>query len=127
MDANTVLQNNELIAIFMGVKITSRNGEPAVFMFKDAVFPEYFRCTHYNKYHSDWNILMSVVEKIETLSTEKDGKFGVYIYSNHCVIQGTNFRPTRKNVAYFSENFGGNKIIATYVTVVQFIIWYNAL
>jgi len=59
-----IVEGNKLIAEFMGARLSKRNGEDAVYMFEDAAFPEYFRVTIYNKYHTDWNQLMKVVSKV---------------------------------------------------------------
>jgi hypothetical protein len=60
------IEDNKLIAEFMGAKIVLRNNEAAVYMFEDAAFSEYFRCTSYNQYHFSWTQLMTVVEKINS-------------------------------------------------------------
>ena len=65
------------------------------------------------KYHTNWEWLMPVVEKIETLGyTVNISSSVVHIYSDKHQIPlsiGTTF----------------NKLRATYQAVVEFIIWYN--
>lgn len=41
----------------------------------------------YYRPNNDWEQLMSVVEKIESLQDEYQGRFGVHIVSNTCTIQ----------------------------------------
>ncbi len=80
------------------------------------------------KYDSNWEWLMPVVEKIESIDDPHHGYFGVHISSNGCTIQATNLR-TDKPMAdpphYFSDHCGDTKIEATWNAVVNFIQWYN--
>lgn len=78
------------------------------------------------KFNTSWNWLMPVVEKIETLETEFDGKFRVEITHHTCVITG--------NKSLFSEQWEkvydvsishDSKIKAVYDAVIQFITWWN--
>lgn len=125
MDANIVRENNKLIVQFMGATIKNR-GSYEAYSFNGHQTESFIYALNYDK---KWEQLMPVVEKIETLKTKKDGFFGVYIFSNNCVIQGTKFHsdPEKFHEAYFNTNHGITKIIATYITVVQFITWYNTL
>lgn len=79
------------------------------------------------KFHSDWNCLMSVVEKIESIYDEFHGYFGVSIYSNNCCIQGTRLRTNPENFhpAYFTESTLSTKIQSVWEQVVYFIMWWN--
>jgi hypothetical protein len=76
-------------------------------------------------FSTSWDWLMPVVEKIESMSTEIDGYFGVYISSNGCTIQGTKFRPDINHEAYFTQEYAPTKLQATWVAVIYFIMWYN--
>ncbi len=97
--------SNMLIAKFMGVKIVKRNNEDAVYMFENAAFPEYFRCTKFNTYHTDWNMLMPVIYKIEKLEREDNANFNKY----QLIL----------SYPIYTEI----KII--WVAVLKFIEWYN--
>lgn len=58
---------NKLIAKFMGIEITQRNGFDAVYPYNvknEYLIPEYFRQSMYNNYHKDWSMLMPVLQKI---------------------------------------------------------------
>jgi hypothetical protein len=104
MEATT--ENNKLIAEFM----------------KYGVF-EHFTNTHVfgrvrNEellFHSDWNWLMEVVEKIESL------KFSILIGKNTCVIEQT----YGKIALNLGVSKGKTKIEAVYNACVEFIKWYN--
>jgi len=112
-------EGNKLIAQFMGAKIVERNGQDAIFMFKDAHSPEYFLNTNYNTYHSSWNWLMPVVEKINTIDS----------YAYNFVIRACNVRidiPREGNLIVLeTETTVDNQIKAVYEAVVKFIEWYN--
>jgi hypothetical protein len=62
-------------------------------------------------YHSDWNNLIPVVEKIESISDSES--FEVDIFGNCCDIGGR------------IESVKDTKIGAVVDAVIQFIEWYN--
>lgn len=78
-------------------------------------------------YHSSWDWLMLVVEKIESIHDEFHGFFGCFISSNCCTIQGTNMRldPDQARHVFFYESYGKTKIEACFRSVVFFIEWFN--
>lgn len=117
-------ENNKIIAEFMGLFdkiITAEN----LYSWSDAPFfytTEYNKekvinnISKYSKYHSDWNWLMKVVEKIEVLGynfqiTSKDAT----VLQNHAAIY--------QSLIYRID--GTTKIQATYQTILEFIKWYN--
>jgi hypothetical protein len=58
---------NKLIAKFMGIEITKRNGLDAVYPYNiknGYLSPEYFKTSMYDNYHKDWSMLMPVLQKI---------------------------------------------------------------
>ena len=75
----------------------------------------------------DWSIIMQIVEKIESLETEFDGRFGVYISSNSCTIQGTLFDSRRETFkpAYWYEVVLETKIESVYHSCITFIKFWN--
>jgi len=80
------------------------------------------------EFHSSWDWLMPVVEKIESIKDEYHGRFGVHISSNTCTIQATNFRSNERMAEppyYFITVTVNTKLDATWLVVVQFIKWYN--
>ena len=101
-------KTNELIAEFMGV---------------DHVDIDTWLETNSNlKYHTSWDWLMPVVDKIECTSTDNkdnsDNFFNVTIEVFECNINGVD---ADINIC---EN-GHTKRKATYNAVVKFIKWYN--
>lgn len=102
METQEILEGNKIIARFMGL-------------------PEYkiefkgkflnFENSKHNRYNSDWNILMSVVEKIESLG------FTCFIQGNECSIESL-----EKTIGTFCRT---TKIEAVYKAVIEFIKLYN--
>lgn len=68
------------------------------------------------KYHSSFDWLMPVVQKIESLG------FTVCIFSGCCDIESKTDRPTFEKI----ERGGGQpKILSTWQSCIDFIQWYN--
>ena len=82
-------------------------------------------------FHSDWNWLMGVVERIQLIPSCDKDKFGtiVKIEGRNCSIKSDNYRDKNKNYSkslYFNANYSGKtKIEAVYEAVYQFVVWYN--
>ena len=100
-------ENNKIIARFMGLTIIT-----------DTI--SYFD-TSYNplkKYNEDWNWLMEVVEKIESLEHCQ-----VAIVKNWCRIEHAkhNSRVDSRDYSYVFS-----KIEAVYNACVEFVKWYSA-
>lgn len=71
-------------------------------------------------YHSDWSLLMPVVEKIEALHSLSQGQYlNVRISQGYIQIEGT-----REKILY-NTSIEGSKITALWQAVVQFLQWYN--
>jgi len=122
-------ENNKLIAEFMGLTIIT-----------DSI--SYFD-TNYKalkNYHSDWNWLMEVVEKIENIivkgkqwtvledESDVDWNFEVNIESKQCVINRCTYDGDEEDFLklYDCRNYETiTKIEAVYNAVVAFIKWYN--
>ena len=101
-----ITENNKIIAKFMGATLT-----------KDLqiMYPVYEGDSSYVKdlkYHLDWNWLMEVVEKIESLG------YRVTIVRHICRID-----LTEESKLIISENI--KKIEAVYTVCFKFIQWYN--
>ena len=111
---NNTAAGNKLIAEFMGWK-----------HHEDKSYDEYEM--NNLKYHTSWDWLMPVVEKIESIHSDFHGYFGVYICSNGCTIQATRLNTSIENphYAYFNDVTLDTKINSTYSAVLQFIQWYN--
>lgn len=127
----TVEEGDGLIAEFMGAEWRKDDYDVYGYAFKE------FPTKHSGKwwdakalqYHSSWDWLMPVVEKIEEIEDEHHGHFGVYINSNGCSIQATNLRtdePLADPPHYFDEVISVTKNQATWKAVINFILWYNS-
>lgn len=111
------IEGNKLIAEFMGWKHL-----PADKFVKFARFEigEEGEQMSNPKYHSSWDWLMPVVEKIETDASQETGHNEIHITENTCVIFRMSYiKPEFKNIDSKS------KITAVWKTVVQYTQWYN--
>jgi len=114
-----ILENNKLIAEFMGVfdkilstgNIHSWSDVPFYYTTEDTREKVIKNISKYSKYSKDWNWLMEVVEKIE-----KIGGVQIFINGISCEII---FRG--KVISKHSNS----KIEAVYNACVEFIKWYN--
>ena len=102
-----ITENNKLIAEFMNLNLYRS------FWYKSNIATEKKICKENNlKFHKDWNCLMEVVEKIESLG------YRIEIVKHICRIYLSN-----KETIIISENTP--KIEAVYIACVEFIKWYN--
>lgn len=110
-----ILENNKLIAKFMGGYQYDNHDDFITFDETNNTFSNDTISLKNLKFHSDWNWLMEVVEKIESLEYDVNIEFAT------CVIL--------KNVDDFKPIFGHgsnfSKIQAVYNACVTFIEWYN--
>lgn len=126
-----ILENNKIIAEFLEFKkVNFLNG---CYTF---IIPDYLSHGEYknltledNKevvawdvenliFHNDWNWIMQVVEKIESLN------FVVQIHLNSCFIK--EFEHFINNKAIWrGKSHAENKIEAVYSACIEFIKWYN--
>lgn len=106
--------NNKLIAEFMGLE--TPDGIYFEYLTKDGHRSE---LTHFMllKYHLEWNWLMSVVDKIQSI---EDGYYCVTIDHNVCTIWNEDFTYNESEISYSTMD-------AVYKAVVLFINWYNEL
>lgn len=133
-----IATQNELIAKFMGVKETkgfydsygiqtphyyTGNGicRSASYSVPDKSFDDFIK--HLAKYHTSWDWLMPVVEKIESMGFETlicsySGQY-MNILHNVSVKDATVENPTK------TLGTGNTKIQAVYTAVLSFITWHN--
>ena len=112
------LENSKLIADFIGADLlkdllSDNNG------FININVDIYEQC----KFHSDWNWLMEVVEKIHSMQS-----YGVFINPNGTYIQDEDDKiicMTFKNEEVNGEIISSSNIEATFNCCVEFIKWYN--
>ena len=118
---NSILENNKLIAEFMGL---DPNHLDALFVYLVANGMKSL------SYNSSWDALMPVVEKISSM--------GYYFDINNHGTHWTGDKDTSKYICAFYKNhkqkyrypeitreFGSTLHSATYKAVVKFIKWYN--
>jgi len=131
MTQEEILEGNKLIAEFMGAKPCKNYWREDALEHEDWEHDEWTNTTREYfvtkihkvselKYHSSWDWLMPVVEKIEM-----DCKCDVHIYAhynwkepNRCAI----YDWKDKEIASKSND---SKIIAVWLAVVEFIKWHN--
>ncbi len=106
---------NKLIAEFMGLKTEGQM--------------QSYKLLHYKNtcglYHSSWDWLMPVVEKIDQLLADDDF---VTISYNRCFIEICNpswIFPNTKSESFTIESIGDTRIETTLNAVCEFITWYN--
>lgn len=120
--AKKTLENNKLIALFMGWEESIYDNLPnKVYKYKEEIgIP-----LNQLQYNELWNLLMPVVDKIETTDNYR---FTVGIETDRCIIFDRSIEVedvgTGKDIL-FSSHLQGEKIIATYKAVIEFIKWYN--
>lgn len=115
-----IKENNCLIAKFMGSNVA----------FKEGYSP--------NEYHSCWNLLMPVIEKIGKLNIDKFpinitiSTTGIYIAFNHSNCHGDHKEGILEivdtlNINYFNLDMNDqiDMITSCWLGVVKFIEWYN--
>lgn len=106
-----IFEGNKLIAEFLGGSVDNKT----FFYGKNKNYNDEIELKVYNinnaKFHSDWNWLMLVVEKIEVSS----GNFVICL--NTCEINAGKFD------CYLIE--ADSKIEAVWSSAVEFIKWYN--
>lgn len=108
MTKEEIIENNKLIAEFMGYNPHYKNGIFQGYELKPKIitFPEHL------KYHTSWDWLMSVVEKIWKITDCRSSIF--YFEANE---ELTIYGKTEPSMDNNKEN--------CYSAVVEFIKWYN--
>ena len=74
-------------------------------------------------FENNWNRIMTVVEKIESIQNQRYGRFQVTIKDDCCLIQATNSgKDDTYSKMYCTK---GNKINSVYNSCLMFVEWYN--
>jgi hypothetical protein len=122
--------DNELIAEFMGIEVTRfkfRTWDALIIGDEDDAM-DYGNLVYYNPNHN-WNQLMPVVEKIESLKMDTTiSIFEVKIGINRCFIEkhpqwDWNFEIYPQPIEIIDDSI--NKIEVVWKAVIEFIKWYN--
>lgn len=120
MTDEEIIQNNILIAEFMGLERTDKDYGEITYK---GISPGDVIWASQLKYHFSWDWLMPVVEKINTLPINIYHKYVVEIKGTFCTIQNNNSSPP----ATMFIKHGNTAIEAVYDVVIKFITWYNSL
>ncbi len=115
-----IVENNKLIAEFMKFEKTKQGGlyiSPEGFEWERFLDVENYILPNQFLFHSSWDWLMKVVEKIENLSKEGE----TYMFS----ITKFSARVTYKGSRIVDLPIDNTKIEAVYNACVEFIKWYN--
>ncbi len=106
------MENNKLIAEFLGFQSTNLgwfdNEEHLINVEKDNTFDDL-------KFHSDWNWLMEVVDKIENYNKYTSVLFFPQGCAIDCYVEN----------GFSFSNDCNTKIEAVYNACIEFIKWYN--
>lgn len=114
-----IIEGNELIAEFMGVETR----EETATLHKRFLINERFYAAQNLKYHLDWNWLMPVVEKIESIKFNGQTRFPVAIEDKICAIADISYP---SDVDEYIVNIQvGKKIEAAWTAIVEFVKWYK--
>lgn len=116
----TTLENNSTIAEFLDIEFDETgyiNNPNSKHYKRNCSFITHRMELSELMFHSDWNWLMEVVEKIESLEFD----FTIYTGSSVSIINTKDF--PFEEVLSLS---GSSKIEAVYNAVVSFIEWYNS-
>jgi len=111
---NNTAENNRLIAEFLGTDKAVLDGYDNETLIRHV------------KYHFDWNWLMGVIDKIETLEYKDKGKyrFCSYGYMFHFSAEKLDNSKSIPELNYYASV--ENKIRGAHKAVVEFIKWYNS-
>ena len=107
---------------FNDLEINLENKLKEQVILQDFLEHDYSDILNFNK---DWNKLLEVVEKIESIRHQKYGRFIVTIAEDTCLIRSTNI--TKNDIyskLYVSKN---NKIGAVYESCLLFVKFWNNL
>lgn len=111
MKKEEIIEGNKLIAEFMGLKLNAREYPKTPYYELHTQFVAYVDNL---KYHLDWNWIMAVIEKIESLG-----------YTS-CIEQ---LMSNEYRVFFSQVNSGGtrheHKLTCVWLEVVNFIKWRN--
>lgn len=118
MNEKEIQENNVTIAKFMGAVKSKMDGDSRYLRFPEPIGKTYAFYPKDLKYHSSWDWIMPVVEKINR--TELSGeKFDMIIFKTTCHINNQH--------ELLSESTSNNFIECVWLGVIQFIKHYNTL
>lgn len=114
MTEQEILEGNILIAGFMKLPLWEST----------TVYNDFTRSFAYElKYHSSFDSLVSVIEKINNTAINNYGEMGVYITPCSCMIGEDDVNPVTMTII---ANHG-TLIKMVYAAVLSFIQWFNTV
>ncbi len=120
MTLEEIIEANKLITEFMGATITQGDNSTCKISFSRENAPpqlsQYWCYSSSMQYHSSWDWLMPVVEKIESLKSPNRFNFEI-VSGSHCFIYKDGYE--------FIEGDSDTKIQAVYEAIIEFIKWHN--
>jgi hypothetical protein len=119
MTKDEIKSNNILIAEFMGGVCSNYNDGSKGWIIPNLTRNGVDGDENNFKFHSSWDWLMPVIEKIEN---GIDLGYNVVIQNNECIIYRHKGSPYELNVLRFIES---DKITSVYVAVVEFVKYFN--
>lgn len=116
MENNILIEQDKAVAVFMGAEDTGSFDQwgRSIFKLPTKNFDFIYSAIEDMLYRDDWNWIMVVIEKIESLG------FRVMILKSVCDIC-----PEIWDSQNVVESTGVNKADATFNAVVEFIKWWN--
>jgi len=120
MTDKEIIENNKLIAEFMGFTINKHwNNWFDVPKKYQLIYPSSFGIDFNCKFNTSWDWLMPVVEKIEMI--EQNG-----LYYNFQILGGCSVYIISSDMEeILSVDNGDSKLHNVWLAVVEFIKWYN--
>ena len=115
MTTNEILEGNKLIAEFMGIKTKVYSDRPSIVYYD---YNGFMNSTDQMEYHSSWDWLMPVVQKIETMDS---CRYKIILHFEIAFIDDTATRPDSSVI----RASGNNRLETAYNMVIKFIQWYN--
>lgn len=127
LSPNEILKNNKLIAEFMEFEkyhIKDKNDGYLVVLKKGYIPME--TCVAKLQFHSSWDWLMPVVEKIEDLDYNElvSHTYSIEITGNGSTAY-KNICPKGESNIIYRFNLRNNRLKCTWIVIIEFIKWYN--
>ena len=132
-----IINNNKLIASFMGARITKfpDNTEGHTFWNEDETpgrsgsFPD-GSTSYFNYecgYNTEWNWLMTVIDKIESIPFANLRYYSIKFHNNAVEHKQyvSYFTKTDNQYDHIVESYSSDRFTASYNSVVDIIKWYN--
>jgi hypothetical protein len=126
MTQKEIIEGNKLIAEFMGYEKTIYSDVFRGELYALDVSKGEIYAISQMQYHTSWDWIMPVVEKIESIEDCEKNNFQFSILSdNECEIFGKYIDYQHPRFSYLNCVKENSKIKSVYKTAIDFIKWYN--